>query len=180
MLRGEIAPIDRPGHVREVEELRAAMEEAAAKVQAYYREQERATVAEETAKLAADAARILEAERARWHSVVHGIADEVWLCDADGKMSLINLESITAMGRAAFEDKTVDEVLAEVEILTLDGKLRPAQQAPLLRSLRGEVVRGEEIMRHRQTGTTRYRQFSSAPLRDAAGAITGAVGWTST
>jgi two-component sensor histidine kinase len=30
-------------------------------------------------------------------------------------------------------------------------------------------------MRHRRTGRVRYRQFSSAPLRDAAGTITGAV-----
>jgi PAS domain S-box-containing protein len=117
----------------------------------------------------------LDAERARWRGVVEGIADEVWVCDAQGKMSLINLASVTAMGLAAFKDKTVDEVLAEIEISTLDGKPRPAERAPLLRSLQGEVVRGEEIMRHRQTGTTRYRQFSSAPLRGAAGTITGAV-----
>jgi PAS domain S-box-containing protein len=117
----------------------------------------------------------LEAERTRWEGVVQGIADEVWVCDARGRMSLVNLASVTAMGLAAFRDKTVHEVLAEVDILTLDGQPRPAEQAPLLRALRGEVVRGEEIMRHRATGTTRYRQFSCAPTRDAAGAISGAV-----
>ena len=117
----------------------------------------------------------LNTERQRWQGVVEGIADEVWICDTQGKMSLMNLASVTAMNLKAFKDKTVDEVLDEVEILNPDGRLRPPEQAPLLRSLRGEIVRGEEIMIHRQTGKRRWRQFSSAPTRDAAGAITGAV-----
>jgi PAS domain S-box-containing protein len=117
----------------------------------------------------------LEAERARWQGVVEGIAEEVWVCDTQGKMTLINLPAVTAMGLETFEHKAVEEVLAEVDILYVDGQPRPAEQAPLIRSLRGEVVRGEEIMRHRRTGNTRHRQFSSAPMRDVAGAITGAV-----
>jgi PAS domain S-box-containing protein len=72
----------------------------------------------------------------------------------------------------------LEEVYQQVEILDADGQPRPPEQAPLLRSLRGEIVRGEEIMRHRQTNTTRYRQFSSAPMHDVSGAITGAVAIT--
>jgi len=116
-----------------------------------------------------------DAERMHWRGVVEAIADEVWVCDAQGKMSLINLPDVTAMGLPAFKDKTVEEVLSEVEIIDPDGLVRPPEQAPLLRSLKGEVVRGEEIMRHIATGRTRHRQFSSAPRRDASGAITGAV-----
>ena len=118
----------------------------------------------------------VEAERERWQWLVEGIVDEVWVCDLSGRMSLINLETVTAMGLLEFKDRTVDEILEEVEILNPDGQPRPAGQSPLLRSLVGEVVRGEEIMRHRQTGTTRYRQYSSAPMRDANGAITGVGG----
>lgn len=118
----------------------------------------------------------LEAERMRWQGVVEGIAEEVWICDAEGRMSLLNLPEATAMGLEEFESKNVDEVLEEVEILHADGKPRPPEEAPLLRSLRtGEVLRGEEIMRHRRTGRVRHRQFSCAPTRDATGAITGAV-----
>ncbi len=116
-----------------------------------------------------------EAERERWQGVVEGIADEVWVCDLDGKMSLINLDAVTGMGLLEFKNRTVDEVYEVVDILTIDGELRLPEQAPLLRSLKGEIVRGEEIMRHRQSGRTRYRQFSSAPMHDAAGKITGAV-----
>jgi PAS domain S-box-containing protein len=117
----------------------------------------------------------IHAERARWQGVVEGIAEEVWVCNPKGEMSLINLPAVTAMGLESFKDKSIQDVLVEVDILYPDRTARPAEQAPLLRSLRGEIVRGEEIMRHRQTGTTRYRQFSSAPTRDHTGAITGAV-----
>lgn len=117
----------------------------------------------------------LEEERKRWKGVVEGIADEVWLCDKTGKMSLINLPSVTKMGLEEFKDKSLNEILNEVDILYTNGKMRPLDQAPLLRSLKGEIVRGEEIMRHRKTGKTKFRHFSSAPMRDAKGEITGAV-----
>ncbi len=117
----------------------------------------------------------LEAERAYWRAAIEGIADEVWMCDAQGNMSLMNLPAVTQMGLAEFKDKTIEAVLDEVEILNPDGQVRPAQQAPLLRSLTGKIVHGEEIMRHRQTGRKRYRQFSAAPIRDVKGTITGAI-----
>ncbi|HXE95172.1 MAG TPA: ATP-binding protein, partial [Dongiaceae bacterium] len=117
----------------------------------------------------------LDAERAHWRAAIEGIADEVWICDAQGRMSLVNLPAVTDMGLEEFKDKAIVEIMEVVEILTSDKKPRLPENAPLLRSLRGEIVRGEEIMLHRQTGKQRYRQFSSAPMRDAAGAITGAV-----
>ena len=117
----------------------------------------------------------LEAERARWRGVVEGIADEVWVCDLQGNMSLMNLHAVTAMGLEEFKDLPLEHVLDEVDILYPDGTLRPVSEAPLHRSLAGDIVRGEEIMRHRRTGRTRYRQFSSAPTRDEKGNITGAV-----
>jgi PAS domain S-box-containing protein len=117
----------------------------------------------------------LDEERAHWRAAIEGIADEVWIVDAQGRMSLVNLPAVTEMGLEEFKDKSVEEIMEEVEIRTPDGKPRLADNAPLLRSLRGEIVRGEEIMLHRRTGKRRYRQFSSAPMRDAAGAITGAV-----
>jgi PAS domain S-box-containing protein len=119
--------------------------------------------------------RQLEFERARWQGIVEGIADEVWSCDAQGRMSLLNLGTVTAMGIKSFKDKSIEEIYQEVDLSYPNGQPRPPEQAPLLRSLRGEIVRGEEIMRHRRIGLTRYRQFSSAPTVDATGAITGAV-----
>ncbi len=117
----------------------------------------------------------LDAERGRWRGVVEGIADEVWVCDLQGNMSLMNLHAVTAMGLEEFRDLPLDQVLEQVDILHPDGSVRPENEAPLYRSLSGDIVRGEEIMRHRLTGRTRYRQYSSAPMRDEKGRITGAV-----
>ena len=33
----------------------------------------------------------------RWQEIVKGIADEVWICDAQGKISLLNLEAVILM-----------------------------------------------------------------------------------
>lgn len=117
----------------------------------------------------------LEIERTRWKQVVEGIADEVRVCDTAGRMSLVNLPAVSHMGLEEFQDKSLEQVLEETEILSPDGQPRPKEQSPLLRSLKGEVVRGEEIMRHRRTGRTRWRQYSSAPIRDATGSIVGSV-----
>ncbi len=119
--------------------------------------------------------RELDAERARWQGVVEGIADEVWVANAEGKISLINLPEVTAMGLAEFTNKTVAQIYEQVDLLTPDGRIRPVEDAPLLRALKGEIVRGEEIMRHRESGRTRHRQYSAAPMRDSGGTITGAV-----
>jgi PAS domain S-box-containing protein len=117
----------------------------------------------------------LDAERQRWQRLVEGIADEVWVADAQGSTRLVNAAAASRGGTGEFPAAALPELLEEMEILNPDGQLRPPEQAPLLRSLRGEVVRGEEIMRQRRTGRIRYRQFSSAPLRDAQDRITGAV-----
>jgi PAS domain S-box-containing protein len=114
-------------------------------------------------------------ERSRWQGVVKGIAEEVWVCDLQGNTSLMNLQAVSPLGLEEFRDIPLDQVLEEMEILTPDGQPRQPKHAPLLRALQGEIVRGEEIMRHSQTGNTRYRQYSSAPTRGPDGAISGAV-----
>ncbi len=132
----------------------------------YEHEQVRAASAKHVAEL--------EAERARWKRVVEGIADEVWVCSLDGRMSLVNLPSVTHMNLEEFKNQTVQQVLEKVEILNPNGTLRPPQEAPLLRVLRGEPhVAGEEIMRH--GSNERWRQFSAAPICDSDGNIAGAV-----
>ncbi len=107
----------------------------------------------------------LDAERQRWQGLVQSMADAVWACDAQGKTSPVNPVAAASEGLDG----------QGTEILTLEGRRRPPGEAPLLCGLRGEVVRGEEVLRHLATGEVRYRQFSAAPTRDARGRITGAV-----
>lgn len=117
----------------------------------------------------------LEAERSRWRGVVEGIVEEVWLCDLRGRMTLINLPGLTQLDLARLDEQHIEALYRDAEILDADGRPRPPDQAPLLQALTGRVVRGEEIMIRRPSGQRRYRQFSAAPTRDAAGAITGSV-----
>jgi PAS domain S-box-containing protein len=119
--------------------------------------------------------RQLDFERARWQAIVEGIADEVWICDARGRMSLVNRTRVTGLELEAIKDESIEEVAQRVDMLTPDGQPRAPEEAPLLRALRGEIVHGEEVLRHRESGEMRHRDFSAAPLRDAEGAITGAV-----
>jgi PAS domain S-box-containing protein len=117
----------------------------------------------------------LSAERSRLQGIIKGIAEEVWICDAQGRISLLHRPPNTLMGLEEFKEKSVEDIYKEVEVLNVDGSPRSPEQSPLLRSLVGETVRGEEIMIHRRTGQKRHRLYSSAPIRDASGAIIGAV-----
>ncbi|MGI3903463.1 MAG: PAS domain S-box protein [Janthinobacterium lividum] len=57
-----------------------------------------------------------------------------------------------------------------------DGKRVPLQRYPLLRALvAGEASAGEEYLYRRGDDTLAWIQISAAPIRDAAGAITGGV-----
>ena len=62
------------------------------------------------------------------------------------------------------------------EVYRPDGSIRPVEEAPPLRSLKGENVKNqEEIVRTPASGALRYRQVSSAPVRDNEGNIVGSV-----
>lgn len=117
----------------------------------------------------------IETERRRWQGIVEGIADEVWVCDLQGNISLLNLGAVTPMGLKEFSDKKIEEVLQEVDILEVNGLVRPVERSPLLVSLKGEIVRGDEIMRHRKSGKVRFRRYSSGPMHDEEGHIIGSV-----
>lgn len=116
-----------------------------------------------------------ESAKMRWQSIVQSIPEEVWVCSSDGKIDLLNPGKASYMGLTQFNNRTIESILDEVEILNPDGSQRPQEEAPLFRSLKGEFVQGEEIMKHKQTGITRHRKFSSAPMRDSDGNIKGSV-----
>ncbi len=118
----------------------------------------------------------LETERSRWQTVVESIADEVWACDTEGRISLMNSRAAQALHLDSFRAIPVTQVATEMDIIDADGQPRRPEEAPLLRSLSGETLHGQEIARDRRTGELRFRQYSTAPTRDAQGHITGAVG----
>ncbi|MBP1647648.1 MAG: aphA [Bacteroidetes bacterium] len=117
----------------------------------------------------------LEAERVKWQKLVEGIADEVWACDAGGEVSMVSFTHGAGARPIELEGEALDELIQAQEVLRVDGSLRPVEESPLQRSLKGEVVRGEELVRNKLTGETRIRQHSSVPVRDTDSVIIGAA-----
>ena len=119
----------------------------------------------------------VEGERAKLRALASSLADEVWVCDADGRATLLQAGSASERRSA---DPDVSDGLAGpdagLEVRTRDGKPRGPDEAPLVRSLRGEVLKDvEEVCRQVVTGETRFRLVSSAPLRLHDGTICGAL-----
>lgn len=117
-------------------------------------------------------------EQERLRSLLDSIPDEVWFCNEDGQISLVNEAVVEEFGFESLEDarRPLKEILVELDVYDPDETPRPVKESPLFRSLEGEVVEGEEeLLFCPEAGEKRYRQINSAPLRDQSGEITGSV-----
>ena len=120
--------------------------------------------------------RTVREEKDRLSSLLRSITDEVWFADVDGRFTLANPAAGRAFDLADVDNLDVEKFAASLEVCRPDGTPRPAEEAPPLRALRGEIVTNQdEIIRTPATGKLRHRQVSSAPVRNAAGDIIGSV-----
>jgi PAS domain S-box-containing protein len=129
-------------------------------------------------------ARLQAAEReraAQLEATLEAIADALVICDASGDLVMVNaaFESLIGLERdPQFQGRSLRERMGKVEIMNVDNTPMRPEQWPLARLLRGEVLRGdrEDDFRVRSLdGREVLLNPSGAPLRDAAGNITGAV-----
>jgi PAS domain S-box-containing protein len=119
---------------------------------------------------------IIAQERDRLSALVDSMTDEVWFADTAGQFRLINPVGRQGFALMSAGATDVQELAASLEVLRPDGSPRPVEEAPPLRSLRGEVVKNqEELVRVPATGELRWRQVSAAPVRDSGGTIIGSV-----
>ncbi|EMG36107.1 PAS domain S-box [Desulfocurvibacter africanus PCS] len=129
----------------------------------------------------------LEAERARAEALacdrnlltalIESLSDEIWFCDAEANLKLLNKAARIGLGLDSGDlFRPLDNVNTQLEILRPDGTPRSLDEAPLRLALRGQPVQREEQIRHLKTGELRWREYRANPVRDARGAITGAVG----
>jgi len=127
----------------------------------------------------AEARRLLDTvqqERDRISSLVNSISDEVWFADTNKQFTLANPSALREFDLDSAHGIDVEQLVASLEVFRPDGSPRPVEEAPPLRALQGETVRDEEEMiRTPVNGELRYRQVSSAPVRDAGGVIIGSV-----
>jgi len=109
-------------------------------------------------------------------ALIDSIPDEIWFADTERRFTLVNPPGVREFQIGASSPVDVEELAKSLEVYRADGSLRPLEEAPPLRALRGETVRDlEEIVRTPVHGELRYRQVSASPVRDAAGIIAGSV-----
>ena len=123
--------------------------------------------------------RLLEAiqqEKDRLSALINSITDEVWFADIQKKFTLVNPSALSEFCICTEEEIEVEKLAASLDVYSLDGSLRPVEEAPPLRALRGEIVTNEEeIVCTPLHGELRYRQTCASPARDTGGNIIGSV-----
>jgi PAS domain S-box-containing protein len=130
-------------------------------------------------RVEAEVRRLLEVNRAEreWLSaVLNSLTQEVYFADTQKRYTYANPAALREFGHDSVEGVDIEKIVSQLEVLRPDGTPRPFSEAPPVRALAGEVVRDEEqIVRIPRTGQLRYRQVSSAPVRDGSGRIIGSV-----
>jgi PAS domain S-box-containing protein len=134
---------------------------------------ERKKMEEETQRLLGS----VQQERDRLSSLLNSINDEVWFADTEKKFTLANPSAVKEFKLDSTEISVdVENLAATSKVYRPDGSLRPIEEAPPLRALKGENVKNqEEVVRTPVGGELRHRQVSSAPVRDREGNIIGSV-----
>jgi PAS domain S-box-containing protein len=110
-------------------------------------------------------------------TLIENIVDEVWFCDSNGTIILANAAARKFEQKIDNElIKSLDDLIAGVEVYDGEENLRPKEGSPLLRALKGEVLTDlEEIVVFPRICEKEYRQVSVAPIINDDNEITGAV-----
>jgi len=131
--------------------------------------------------------KLAEEERERW---LEGAEEErnrlralietapvgiVFYSAPDGHAELFNKAAEEVLGQLPPPGATATEQAAFYTVSLPDGSPFPNEQLPLVRSLRGEVCVGVEMLIYQPSGSKLYLLVNSSPLRDPKGNITGAV-----
>jgi signal transduction histidine kinase len=108
-------------------------------------------------------------------AVLDSIDDQVIACDRRGHVTLFAAASERMFGGPPV--KTIDQMPEAYAIYRADRETRlPVGELPLVRALAGESVRGAEMfVRGAGGGDGRWHSVNACPMRDAGGAIIGAV-----
>ena len=109
-------------------------------------------------------------------ALIEAIADGVVVLDAGGRVVHRNAaaaEIWRASGAAPPDPET--GVPPRLELRADDGRVLPAEEWPAARALRGEHLRGLRLCLRLQGARPIWMVASAAPIRDAQGAVAGAV-----
>jgi PAS domain S-box-containing protein len=118
---------------------------------------------------------VLGQETDTLRTIITSVPEEIWVFDRDGKLLFVNPAVNRGLGIDNTINLSLDNLLPLLDVRNLDGTPRKPKEEILQRSLQGETVNGEEMVRHLKTGEYRYRSYHSAPLKDSEGLIFGVV-----
>jgi len=114
-----------------------------------------------------------ESER-HYRELVQGLPAAVYTTDAQGRVDLYNEAAIELWGREPERGKTL--WCGSYRTFRPDGSMLSMEESPMAVALReGRAVRGAEIVIERADGSRRNVLPYPEPIRDASGALVGAV-----
>jgi len=117
---------------------------------------------------------MLNMEKNKLTELVNNIPNEIWYFDLDHKLALANPKAMQDFGFTGKED--FETILRQITVYRSDYTLRPFDDSPVYKALRGECVNGqEEIVNLPSTNQLQYRKVYASPVKDQAGNIIGAV-----
>ena len=109
-------------------------------------------------------------------ATIKSITDGVIVCSYRGDVLSINPAAQRMMGfPAGQEGQSLEELLDQLEVETLDGSPVSASEMPILKAIAGEPVQGVLIVVRSPGGMPRWVSASASPIRSASGNLLGAV-----
>lgn len=121
------------------------------------------------------------ARTAEQEATIEAIADAIFVFDRNGNLTRLNRAAEALYNleeHPALAGSSVSERVAFLRPEDEDGNQLPMEALPVMRALRGEEFHGDasaEVIINFPNGRRLYLSESGAPLRDASGAITGAI-----
>ena len=116
----------------------------------------------------------LRASEARFRSLLEGLPAAVYTCDAAGYITFFNEAAATLWGRRP--ELQIEQWCGSLRIFRPDGAPLPLGLCPMARAVNeGSRTSGEELIVERPDATRRNVMVYPDPIRDASGAVAGAV-----
>ncbi len=110
----------------------------------------------------------------RYRQLVHELPAAIYTTDAEGRITLFNAAAADLWGRAPKIGE--DQWCGSYRIYRPDGTFLPHDQCPMALALKeGRVINGAEILVEGEDGSRRNILAHPRLLRDASGAIIGAI-----
>ncbi len=109
-------------------------------------------------------------------AILDALPAGIYACDAEGRILRVNRRAIELWGRSPRQLDPSQRFCGAFRIESLDGHFIPPAETPMARAiLTGESLEGVEALVQNPDGKRWVARGNVAPLRDADGAIIGAI-----